>query len=1221
MSDDHSKNYRDAPGDIAEDDPLAELARIIGYDRPRDTRPQVDAPDTVPDLDIFDLEAELMRELDQTGFEQPRAAPLEAVRADPAVAAEADGARQAEDDAGEGDAVAAAYGLPGAGTLDAGPVEDIFGDEDFTPDVDDETRNVSEAFTQAEPRALDYPTPEDSADAWELTPGDAGFASEPDYGAWNDDDDAVDLDLNLDLDLDEALRALADAPPSGDALASGPEEDFTLEDIELDKADREKVAGFADRFYADDDDVLADMERVSLHRERSLDEADHGSARDVPTADPVQEPHGFTAAEDQGYDFPEAETSDAAAGAESDADYDFIDEVPSRPVDRADPDRDLDQPQVMENAFETADSAAELTTEEQFHGWQPDDRAADAVADAMAPDAPELKPAGFARETTSHYIDFEDELAAELDVYQQELDIADDDPSLTESYLGTGVPAESISIETAQDLEFAAAANEFVENADVPEAIAELDEAELDARFAAWSPATDGPARDRAPDDDLQALGADYVAENGFEFDLGPELEQALARSIEVSDREVPAGLAPELLSHEDEPDMGAGAAAAAPLSGADDATADELADLDMSDFDDLWSAAPDAEPSGLEPVGVEPDVADLDADDLNEDAWLEEETDENSSLEAEADLEEPQPEQVDRDEIADAFGDLLSEPDVESLPSGAADLPQAGERLIQTERGGETDLPAASAWLGVNVHERSAPTINGHDDETDATPAGEGGFDPAALSEADYRLEQIAEFDVPSIPHDDPTQETDAEDGFEADIEREFAQLVDAELPDSYEVSETEIAEMAASAAAWPGVAKASDEIIPDDYYDLEDNLESKPHGDYAEDDFSVRHGRDPAHDIYRPDPAEPLDDRGSRGPMLALLVLGIAVLGGLGVFGWSILSGDDADGSGGPRIILADKEPVKVVPENPGGLVVPNQEKAVYEKVDGGDVSKPTQPSLVTSAEEPVDVVQRTLDPSFLPLEGENDAEPEKAEDRLAADETQADGEPAAGSVVVVPRKVRTMVVRPDGTIVARDEPDPQPVAEAAPATATPPVQTAATEPQAGVVGPAAPAAASVEPASPAAAVPDTTVTAPVRVVTTQPITTPVAAPVPEVRPSEQAVNIVSTVSENGNVNAPAAAPAAPQAAAAPAVDNPGGYYMQIASQPTPEGAQASYSNLSGRFASVIGGRGVQIQRADIPGKGVYHRVRIPAGGRDEANALCARYKAAGGSCLVTR
>jgi hypothetical protein len=76
-----------------------------------------------------------------------------------------------------------------------------------------------------------------------------------------------------------------------------------------------------------------------------------------------------------------------------------------------------------------------------------------------------------------------------------------------------------------------------------------------------------------------------------------------------------------------------------------------------------------------------------------------------------------------------------------------------------------------------------------------------------------------------------------------------------------------------------------------------------------------------------------------------------------------------------------------------------------------------------------------------------------------------------------------------------------------------------------------------------------------------------------------------------------------------------------IQIASLPSEAEAQMSYKTLSGKFGSVIGGKGVDIKKAEIAGKGTYYRVRIPAGSRDAANAMCAQYKSAGGSCLVTR
>ena len=53
------------------------------------------------------------------------------------------------------------------------------------------------------------------------------------------------------------------------------------------------------------------------------------------------------------------------------------------------------------------------------------------------------------------------------------------------------------------------------------------------------------------------------------------------------------------------------------------------------------------------------------------------------------------------------------------------------------------------------------------------------------------------------------------------------------------------------------------------------------------------------------------------------------------------------------------------------PGGKQVPNQNKAVYDRVAGAKTDETKQENLVTSNEEPVDVVQRTLMPETLPMD----------------------------------------------------------------------------------------------------------------------------------------------------------------------------------------------------------------------------------------------------------
>jgi hypothetical protein len=331
----------------------------------------------------------------------------------------------------------------------------------------------------------------------------------------------------------------------------------------------------------------------------------------------------------------------------------------------------------------------------------------------------------------------------------------------------------------------------------------------------------------------------------------------------------------------------------------------------------------------------------------------------------------------------------------------------------------------------------------------------------------------------------------------------------------------------------------------------------------------------------------------------------------------------------NGAPVIISADSEPTKVVPENPGGRVVPNQDKAVYDRVAGAAPSDPKQPSLISTNEEPVDVVQRTLIPEQLPMEDEADqmqdgtSTPvgETEDPRLLSrgENTQTADHNGQSGVNVSPRKVRTMIVKPDGTLVAQEV--PAPAAEtpqqdkveelAAPATTekAPSVLATSRVP----VTPEQPAQAAQTSARPAPAA-------------AQPAQTQTAAPLPAARPSSQPANVVATVTNQGNVRPAAPAqPAQQTASAAPAAatstPSSGGYYIQIASLPSQAEAQKSYQNMSAKFGSVIGGRGVDIKAAEIAGKGTFYRVRIPAGDKNEAAALCERFRSAGGSCLVAR
>ena len=376
-------------------------------------------------------------------------------------------------------------------------------------------------------------------------------------------------------------------------------------------------------------------------------------------------------------------------------------------------------------------------------------------------------------------------------------------------------------------------------------------------------------------------------------------------------------------------------------------------------------------------------------------------------------------------------------------------------------------------------------------------------------------------------------------------------------------------------------------------------------------------------------------------RGLLIAAVVGGVALLGGVGALALSFGNGSGADA---PVVVKADNGPVKVKPENPGGTIAPKQDNKVYDAVKGTDGAgaAPAQEKLVTTSEEPVDMAAVSEPADALPgvtdaLQPASDALPgvtdedmivPKTEDRVDAaantDEATAEG------IAVAPRRVKTMVVRADGSLAPRE--DPAPVA--APETTSP--ETTATTAEAHPLQPA------VEPATAAGGDETGAVTSadqaeptfqspgadpvPVKKVKTNTITAtasvPETGPAVESRPAEQPTEVVGQVQPEPKAKAEPIAPE--QVASAnvePAAIAAGSWSVQIASQPSADSAKSTYQDLARRYGSVIGGRGVNIVKADIAGKGTFWRIRVPAKSRDDAIQLCTDYKSAGGNCFVSK
>lgn len=425
---------------------------------------------------------------------------------------------------------------------------------------------------------------------------------------------------------------------------------------------------------------------------------------------------------------------------------------------------------------------------------------------------------------------------------------------------------------------------------------------------------------------------------------------------------------------------------------------------------------------------------------------------------------------------------------------------------------------------------------------------------------------------------------------------------------------------------------------------YDLDEVAQAMREGDPQ----LGGHGVLPAHSEREQEAAEPAA-KSKRGLYAAAAVLGVVVLGG-GVFALTNMGGDEM--SGPPPVITADGEGLKVYPDSQTSAN-DGQNKLIYDRVGSDNGS---DERLVLQDETPV----ASLPPA--PLSGNDDA----------------DGAPGVSSG---PRKVRTVVVRPDGTIISGDAPGRNAPAAAPDSAPAAPAGDTARIPG---TGPEEPAAASGQ---------ATTDANGVRQVSTMPITSgtaegaqnqltstldaagqaaagaanqlsgdrsaqagipatangstdPTGPNVPRTKPGDidtlaanataprQAEPVRSpqapldlTAQAPRTTPAPAA-PAQPQQPAATQASAPatgtipaGTYIVQVSSQRTQEQAQAAFGDLQRRYGSVLGGVSPVIERADLGDRGTFYRVRIPTSSRDDAISLCERLKSAGGDCFVRR
>ncbi len=341
----------------------------------------------------------------------------------------------------------------------------------------------------------------------------------------------------------------------------------------------------------------------------------------------------------------------------------------------------------------------------------------------------------------------------------------------------------------------------------------------------------------------------------------------------------------------------------------------------------------------------------------------------------------------------------------------------------------------------------------------------------------------------------------------------------------------------------------------------------------------------------------------------------VGMAVAGtlllaaGLGLY-WVLNMGRTnavATGDNAPQL-TADVTPVKEVPSTPTADETEVARSPVLEQMAGTSV-EPSAEQLVSTDETASTPVTRDVT---------NVAAAEDTEGGLAN------------------RKVRTVTVRPDGTIVSGDDavagaealPVDRPNVPEMPTSDTPNLlgdttSVAMTDPAAentalapltaDPLAPAQTAEGAIAPVANAGGVAPTPMAFPVRGTTATAFAeeTPASGSLTGAQTPNGQIDLLGNSIEVAATETPAAAPASSGNAAA---------YVQLSSSPTKADADASLRALNNRYGSLFGGNQLVVQSADLGQKGTWYRVKLPAASLGDAQSVCASIKANGGDCIVT-
>ncbi len=293
-------------------------------------------------------------------------------------------------------------------------------------------------------------------------------------------------------------------------------------------------------------------------------------------------------------------------------------------------------------------------------------------------------------------------------------------------------------------------------------------------------------------------------------------------------------------------------------------------------------------------------------------------------------------------------------------------------------------------------------------------------------------------------------------------------------------------------------------------------------------------------------------------------LLFAGVGVIGFLALAGggWALMSAAGVRKT--PPTILASGDPAKVQP----ATAVADQGGAPAGGIFDRRGDAIASSKVVNNQEQPVDL-RAPIAPPSSDVSGSGTAQPSTS---------------PGGGYFPTPKRVKTVPVRPDGSLIEPDAPPPRVAAPSTPTHVESPVAQST--------------------ATPKVAAPKTTTRVAVAAKNDNARTdTEVAPATPHAKPAPVA---------------PPVAKPARVATSEPVGSIGGGFAVQFAAAGSDAEARDRVNKVQSQFGSALGGRKAGVVRGEANGNTVY-RVRVSGLSKDSAVALCGKVKENGGTCFV--